>query len=132
MIKGLSHVGIAVNNIETMLTAFSKALNIPVPEIKDHPERKVKSAMIEFNGMGFEILQEYGESGMIRDFVNKNGNGIHHLCFETDSIGSDMEMLKAAGFTFRQEKPAPGLRGKKRATTTDDALNGIPFEISEP
>lgn len=132
MIKGISHIGIAVRDIEVMVETLAKALNIPVPPIKDSVENKIKVAMIELNGVGLEILEEYGETGMLADYVKKNGNGIHHLCFLTDSIGSDMEDLKEAGFTFRQEKPTLGVRGKLRAFSTDDALDGIPFELSEP
>jgi methylmalonyl-CoA/ethylmalonyl-CoA epimerase len=132
VIKGISHIGIAVKDIESMVNTLAKALNIPVPAIKDSVENKIKVAMIELNGVGIEILEEYGETGMLADFVNKNGNGIHHLCFLTDSIESDMEELKETGFTFRQEKPILGVRGKLRAFTTDDALDGIPFELSEP
>ena len=92
---------------------------------------KIKSDMIKLNWIVTEILQEYDESGMLVDYVNKNGNGINHLCFLTDSIESNMEILKASGFTSRQAKPSLGVRGKLRPTTTDDALDGIPSELSE-
>ncbi len=132
MLKKLGHIGIAVNNIEKVLEQFSKILKKPMPAIKDNKQMKVKTAMIHFNGIGFEILQPYGESGMLAEYVKEKGNGIHHFCFISDSLENDMEELKNIGFAFRQEKPAKGVRGKLRATTKDDALDGIPFEISEP
>ena len=132
MIKKIGHIGFAVKNIETVLRAFSKALNVPIPDIKDNEQMKIKSAMIDFNGVEFEILQPYGETGILADYIKKHGNGIHHICFLTDSIEIDMKQLQALGFGFRQEKPTRGfVRGRLRATTTDDALDGIPFEISK-
>jgi methylmalonyl-CoA/ethylmalonyl-CoA epimerase len=132
MIKGLGHIGIAVKDIEKVVKALAKALNIPVPAIKDNKEMKTRFAMIESNGIEIEILEPYGETGMLVDYVAKHGNGIHHICLITDSIGDDMEALKDIGFDFRQGKPTIGVRGKLRATTTDDALCVIPFELSEP
>ncbi len=132
MIKGLGHIGIAVEDIESMVKAISKAMNIAAPDIIDNSKMKTKFAVIESNGIGIEILQPYGETGMLPDYVKKNGSGIHHICLLTDSIKDDMEALKASGFNFRQQKPSIGVRGKLRATTTDDALCGIPFELSEP
>ncbi|MDD4363511.1 MAG: VOC family protein [Atribacterota bacterium] len=132
MIKKIDHIGMAVQDIEKILKAFSKALQIPVPEIKDNKEMKIKSAMIELDGVGIEILQAYGESGRLVDYVKKNGNGIHHICFQTDNVEQDMNELEDSGFSFSLAKPIIGVRGKRCITTTDEALEGIPFEISEP
>lgn len=132
MIQGISHVGIAVNDIESIVMAFSKALNITTPPIYDNTENKIKVAMIELNGIGIELLEEYSDKGMLKDFVREKGNGIHHLCFKTDNINEDVKSLKNSGFSFKQEAPSLGVRGKLRIFTTDDALDGIPFELTEP
>lgn len=132
MIKKIDHIGMAVQDIEKVLKAFSKALQIAVPEVKDNKEMKIKSAMIELDGIGIEVLEAYGESGRLVEYVKKNGNGIHHICFQTDNIEQDMNELKESGFSFSLAKPIIGVRGKQCITTTDEALEGIPFEISEP
>ena len=131
MIYGISHIGIGVRNIENTLKAFSQALDIPMPSIRISPERKTRFAVLSIGGMGIEFLEDNSESGRVAEFVRKRGNCIEHICFLTDNIEIDMELVKQRNFEFDNEKPNIGLRGKKVAFSSK-GLNGIRFELSEP
>jgi len=132
MIKGIGHIGLAVNNLEEALKAITKTLNIPVPPILEKKEWKTRAAVVQVGEVGIEILEDYGGEGMIGRFVKEKGNGIHHLCVITDNIEEDIEILKARGVEMMDDKPKIGVRGKKIAFTKRSALGGVPMELSEP
>jgi methylmalonyl-CoA/ethylmalonyl-CoA epimerase len=132
MIKGIGHIGIAVKNIEEAITAISKAFGLSIPSIKDIPEKKIKVALLDIGGTGLEFIQDYSEEGGFAKFIKEKGNAIHHICFLTDQIETDTEILKSRGIEMVDQKPKMGVRGKRIAFIKPSALNGIPFELSEP
>ncbi|MGD9239408.1 MAG: VOC family protein [Desulfobacterales bacterium] len=132
MIKAVGHLGIVVKDIEASLKALSKVIDIQSPAIKEFPEKKMKSAVVEFGGIGLEFLQDLNEDGMMARFNKEKGDGIHHFCLLTDNIEDEIEVLKKRGIEMLDQKPKIGLRGKKIAFTKPSALNGITIELSEP
>ncbi len=132
MIKGIGHIGIAVKNIEETLTAISKALDLPVPPIKDIPERKRKVALLDIGGTGLEFIHDYNKEGEISKFLKGKENRIHHICLLTDKIETDIEILKSRGIEMVEQKPRMGGRGKRVASIKPSSFNGLPFQLSEP
>ena len=132
MIQGLGHIGIAVKNIEESLAAVSKALGLPIPLIRDNPEKKMKCAVVDLKGIGLEFIEDYSGEGEFAKFVNEKGDAIHHFCVLTDDIEADIKILEKRGIEMADREPRIGLRGKRIAFTKPSALNGIPFELSEP
>lgn len=132
MIQGVGHIGIAVKNIEESLANLSRALGLPIPPIRDMPQKKMKMAVVDLSGIGLEFIEDYSEDGEFAEFVKKNGNAIHHFCLLTDDIEADIKILEKRGIEMADQKPRIGLRGKKIAFTKPSALNGIPLELSEP
>lgn len=132
MLKGVGHIGIAVKNIEESLGAISKALDLPVPQIRDHPNKKMKVAVMDLNGIGLEFIEDYSESGAFAAFVRERGNAIHHVCLLSDDIEADLDILEERGVELADRKPKMGLRGKRIAFTRPSILDGIPLELSEP
>ena len=132
MIKGVGHIGIAVQDIEEALTSLSKAFDLPMPPIRDISERKLKVCVLEIGGMGLEIIQDYSEDGVFAKFVKEKGNGIHHIALLTDRIEVDIEDVMGRGVEMADTKPKMGARGKRIAFTKPGSLSGIQFELSEP
>lgn len=132
MLKGVGHIGIAVRNIEESLKAISKALDLPVPKIQDHPHKKMKVAVVDLKGIGLEFIEDYSEGGTFATFVKERGNAIHHVCLLSDDMEADLEILEKRGVELADRKPRMGLRGKKIAFTRPSVLDGIPLELSEP
>ena len=132
MIQGVGHIGIAVKNIEESLAAVSRALDLPIPPIRDNPEKKMKVAVVDLSGIGLEFIEDYSGEGEFAKFVKKKGNAIHHICLLTDDIEADIKILEKRGIEMFDQSPKIGLRGKKIAFTKPSALNGIPLELSEP
>jgi len=132
MLKGVGHIGIAVKNIEESLRAITRALDLPVPQIRDFPDKKVKVAVVDLTGVGLEFIEDYSEDGVFAAYVKERGNAIHHVCLLSDDMEADLEILEARGVELADRKPKMGLRGKRIAFTRPSILNGIPFELSEP
>lgn len=132
MIKGIGHIGLAVENIEETLKAFTTAFNIPSPPIKEIPERKIKVAVVNLGGVGLEFIQDDSAEGEFAKFVKERGNSLHHFCLLTDQIEVDIELLKSRGVEMVDDRPKIGVRGKKIAFVKKNLLGGIALELSEP
>lgn len=132
MINGFSHIGIGVKDIEKSLTTMCEVLRVPVPPIKELPERNAKVAVLDLFGVGLEFIQDDSENGLLARFVREKGEGIHHFCLLTDDPAGDVEELKARGVKMIQQKPVIGLRGKEIAFISPESLAGIFCELSEP
>jgi methylmalonyl-CoA/ethylmalonyl-CoA epimerase len=132
MIRGIGHVGIAVKDIEEVIGVIAKALALPVPPIRNIQERKVKVAVLDVGGTGLEFIESYREDGIFSEFVKERGNALHHICFLTDQIEEEIEVLMERGVEMADQKPRMGTRGKRIAFNDPEALHGITFELSDP
>jgi methylmalonyl-CoA/ethylmalonyl-CoA epimerase len=132
MIQGIHHIGVVVKEIEDSLAAISKTLDLPVPPIRDNPDKKMKVAVVDLAGVKLEIIEDYSEEGEFAKFVQERGNAIHHFCVLSDNLEADIKVLKKRGIEMADHKPKIGLRGKRIAFTKPSALSGIPLELSEP
>ncbi len=131
MIEELSHIGIAVKDIDQYVIKFASVFGLEPPEVKDFPERSMKMATISVGQVVFEILEDYSSEGFIARSVRKNGSGLHHIGLVSGDIEKDMEVMQARGVDFIGDKPAVGLRGKKIAFASEDNIAGFLFELSE-
>ena len=132
MIKGIGHLGIVVADIEKSLEALSKIMAFEKPAIKEFPQKKIRCAVLDVNGLALEFLEDNSDDGFLAQFGRKRGNAIHHFCLLSDNIEADVEDLKQRGVEMMDLKPRIGLRGKKIAMTRPNAFNGITIELSEP
>jgi methylmalonyl-CoA/ethylmalonyl-CoA epimerase len=132
MIKGVGHIGIAVKDIDQSLRAASRALGVPLPPVRNNTEKKMRFAVLELGNVSLEFIEDYSDDGVFARFVKERGDAIHHFCLLTDDLDSDAADLKSRGIDMWIETPTVGLRGKRIVFTQPNALNGIPFELSEP
>ncbi len=134
MIKKISHIGISVRNLGISNELFAKLLG----SAPDHTERvEEQPALITFYPVGkssielIESMEPAGAGSSIAAFIEKRGEGIHHLCFEVDDIVMEMTRLKNLGFQFVQDRPTPGGDGCLVAFIHPKATNGVLVELSQ-
>ncbi|MCU0558650.1 MAG: VOC family protein [Desulfobacterales bacterium] len=132
MLKGIGHIALTVRKIEEVVAALCGALGIPLPPIRDLPERKVKVALVEVGNLQLEILEDTSAEGFIARHTAAHGNAIHHFCLLSDDLDADLEGLERKGVPLMDRRPRMGVRGKRIAFISPDLLNGIPIELSEP
>ena len=126
----LDHIGIAVKSLEA--AKIYEALGLAVGHVEVVESQKVKTAFLSVGDANLELLEPTGPDSTIAKFIEKRGEGIHHIGLRVENIESHLERLKAAGFRLINEHPVPGAHGCKVAFLHPAAGNGVLIELSEP
>ncbi len=128
----LSHVGIAVQNLEESTRLFRKLLGAGEAETETVADQKVKVATIRIAGdASIELTAPTAEGSPVEKFLHKRGESIHHLSFEVDDIHRELARLKAEGFILIDEMPRRGAGGCWIAFLHPKSTNGVLVEISQ-
>ncbi|MBI4546705.1 MAG: methylmalonyl-CoA epimerase [Ignavibacteriae bacterium] len=131
MIKKLSHVGIAVKDLEASVQLFSKLFSIQNVENEVIEDQKVKVAFFRIDGTSVELTAAVTPDSVIAKFIQKHGEGVHHLSFEVDDIRAELSRLRAEGFQLIDEEPRRGAGGYLIAFLHPKSTNGVLIEISQ-
>jgi len=129
-IKRIAHLGVAVNSLEDALKLFTDGLPLEVTHTEEYQGMKI--GFIPVGDSSIELLQDTSGSSAIRKFLDKNGEGIHHIAFEVDDINAAVEELKAKGIRLVDEKPRPGAHGMSIAFMHPKGTHGILMELCQP
>lgn len=103
MIKKISHIGLAVDNLEEARAFFHETFAMSVSDQERFGE--LIFSFIPLKGTDLELLQSTTPEGQIAKFIQKRGQGIHHIAFEVDDIRAELDRLKARGITLINEEP---------------------------
>ncbi len=103
MIKKIKHIGLAVENLAEASDFFRKHFQVSVSE-REHFGELIFS-FIPVEGAHLELLQSTSGDGQIAKFIQKKGQGVHHIAFEVDDIQAELDRLKSEGLTMINEKP---------------------------
>lgn len=131
MLKNLSHIGIAVQSITEAGKFYSENLKLGQPKVMEVPDQKVKVAIFHCPGFEIELLEPIGPDSTIAKFLQKRGEGIHHLCFNVDNIEAVLSEMKNAGVALIDEKPRLGATGNKIAFVSPKSTHGVLIELRE-
>ena len=132
MIKKFDHVGMVVRNTEEVLSLFSKLFGFQISESLTSPEQGFKSTLISKEGVTLEILEPIGPEGIIQKFLEKRGEGIHHISIQTDDIGLEMKSLRANGAQLLSDEPhVPKGTSNKGAFIHPGSAHGLLIELIE-
>jgi len=125
----LDHIGIAVKSIDA--TKIYKALGFQVDHVEDVKTQGVKTAFLSVGDSNIELLEPLSPESTVAKFIEKRGEGIHHICFRVDNIEKHLERLKKEGYRLINEAPVPGAHGCRVAFLHPSAGNGVLIELSE-
>ena len=115
MIVRIDHIGIAVNSIEDAVKLYSDAFGLKVGEIETVEEQKVKVAMIPIGESRIELLEPSDSEGPIAKYIEKRGEGMHHLALEVSDIQGMLKVLKEKGVPLIDMEPRIGAGGARVA-----------------
>lgn len=131
----LDHVAVAVSNLEKAVKVY-EMLGLTFEAKREVVEREgVKTAFAPLNTQGaahLELLWPLNDKSKIHEFIQKRGEGIHHLCFKVEDIKAKCEELKASGFTLIYSSPMPGARGCLVNFIHPKSTGGVLIELSQP
>jgi len=131
MIRRLDHIAIAVPDIEAAIKRFVEDLGIELAGREDVPTQSTTTAFLPVSGTQIELIHPINGEGPVQAFLDKRGGGLHHLCFETDDIDTDMNCLKEKGYRFLSEEPQPGAHGTRVAFIHPKSAGGVLIELAE-
>ncbi|MFI5175559.1 MAG: methylmalonyl-CoA epimerase [Terriglobia bacterium] len=127
----ISHVGIAVNSLDQASRFYMESLGIPLKGRETVEEQRVAVAMHPLGESRIELLEPTDPLSPIAKFLNKRGEGIHHLCLEVEDLEAWLRELKARGVRLIDETPRTGAGGCKVAFIHPESTHGVLIELNE-
>lgn len=133
VLENLYHVAVAVRNIDEVEKLYETALGLKVGHREVVEDQGVRTSMLlpEKGGTALELLEPLNEESPISKFLEKRGEGIHHICFLVDDIEAALERLKHEGVRLIDESPRPGAYHSRVAFIHPKATNGVLIELAE-
>ncbi len=131
MIIGVDHIGIAVQNLEEALEIFEKKLGLKLEGVHEIKEQRVKAAMLLAGETRIELLEPIGQEGPVARFLEKRGEGFHHIAFKVKNIEGLLAQLKEKGIILVNEKPRVGVKGAKIAFLHPKSTKNVLVELCE-
>ena len=131
MATRLAHVGIAVRNVRDASSLFSKLLGVPAGGVEEVPGQKVKTIFLPTEGGTIELLEPTSPDSTIARFLERRGEGVHHLSFEVDDVMAEITRLERLGFVLVDKQPRPGVAGSRVAFLHPKSTSGVLIEICE-
>ena len=127
----LEHIGIAVKSLANSVPLFEKLLNSTCYKTEMVESEKVNTAFFKQGETKIELLESAATDGIISKFLEKKGEGLHHIAIEVPDIEKEMERLKKEGFVLINEKPKPGADNKLVCFLHPKTTNGVLIELCQ-
>jgi methylmalonyl-CoA/ethylmalonyl-CoA epimerase len=127
----IEHLGIAVKNIEQSNSLFEKLLNTPPYKMEEVATEGVRTSFFKVGESKIELLEATREDSPIAKFIEKKGEGIHHIAFEVADIHAEMKRLEAEGFTLLNKEPKRGADNKWVCFLHPKGTNGVLIELCQ-
>ena len=129
--RRVEDIGIAVNSLSASIPLFEKLLSTPCYKQEEVESELVQTAFFRQGDTKIELLEATGPGSAIARFLDKKGEGMHHIAFEVADIRAEMERLKAEGFVLIQEAPKRGADNKLVCFLHPKHSNGVLIEICQ-
>jgi methylmalonyl-CoA epimerase len=126
----LDHIGIAVKSIDAAKKIYED-LGLHVEHVETVETQKVRTAFLSVGDANLELLEPSGPESTIAKYIEKRGEGIHHICLRVDDIDEQLARLAERGYRLINEAPVPGAHGCRVAFLHPAAGNGVLIELSE-
>jgi methylmalonyl-CoA/ethylmalonyl-CoA epimerase len=127
----IEHLGIAVKDLETAISLYEKLLGTPCYKKEEVASEGVITAFFKTGENKIELLGATNSESPIAKFIDKKGEGIHHIAFDVDDIYAEMERLKNEGFQLINEKPKDGADNKLICFLHPKGTNGVLIELCQ-
>jgi methylmalonyl-CoA/ethylmalonyl-CoA epimerase len=127
----VEHIGIAVRSLADSVPLFEKLLNSQSYKTEPVASEQVNTAFFKKGETKVELLESTTDDGVISRFIQKKGEGIHHIAFEVDDIYKEMSRLKAEGFVLLSEEPKSGADNKLVCFLHPKNTNGVLIELCQ-
>lgn len=132
MIKKLDHIGLATADARSGLSLYVDGLGLTAIGDETVPEQGARAFFVQVTqGCNIELLEALGPDTPVGQFLQKRGPGVHHVCYETDDLASDLKRLAERGVRLIDETPRRGAHGKLVAFIHPKAADGVLVELCQ-
>ncbi len=131
MIRRAQHIGIAVRDIADALTLYRDVLGLEVKKREELPELQLRVAMLALGDTAIELLEPTDPESTVGRFIERRGEGIHHLAFNVDDIDAMLEQLKESGVQLIDEEARRGVGNARVAFIHPRSAKGVLLELVE-
>ena len=131
MMNYVDHIGIAVSNIEESIAYYTNVLGLKLLKIEEVETQQVKVAFIDAGNVKIELLEPMSEKSAVHGFIEKRGQGIHHVAFGVTNIDERMKQLREQGVRLLSEGPLPGAGGAQVAFLHPKDSFGVLYELCD-
>ena len=129
--KKVEHIGIAVKSFTSSIPLFERLLNTSCYKTELVESENVNTAFFKQGETKIELLESTDPDGVVAKFIEKKGQGVHHIAFDVDDIEAEMERMKKEGFILLNEKPKKGADNKLVCFLHPKTTNGILIELCQ-
>ncbi|MGE6258945.1 methylmalonyl-CoA epimerase [Heyndrickxia sporothermodurans] len=127
----VDHIGVAVHSIEDVLPFYTETLPFRCLHIEEVPSENIRVAFIEAGNVKIELLEPLNPSSTIAKFLDKRGQGVHHVAFNVDDIQTRINELKENGVQMINNQPKIGAGGAEVAFLHPKSGHGVLYELCE-
>jgi methylmalonyl-CoA/ethylmalonyl-CoA epimerase len=127
----IEHIGIAVNNLVSAISFYEEVLGLKCYNIEEVPDQKVRTAFFLVGQTKIELLESTDAEGPIGKFIEKRGEGIHHIAFSVENIESQLIHASESGIKLIDASPRKGAEGLDIAFLHPKSTNGVLIELCE-
>jgi len=129
--KKVEHIGIAVKELAISVPLFEKLLNSPCYKTEIVDSEKVNTAFFQNGETKIELLESTDPNGVIAKFIERKGEGLHHIAFEVADIKAEMKRLEDGGFVLLNREPKKGADNKLVCFLHPKGTNGVLIELCQ-
>lgn len=127
----IEHIGIAVKDLATSIPLFEKLLNSPCYRTEEVASENVMTAFFKTGESKIELVASTDPEGVIAKYIDKKGEGMHHIAFDVTDIQAEMSRLVSEGFTLLNETPKKGADNKLVCFLHPKGTNGVLIELCQ-
>jgi len=131
MIRRLEHIGIAVKDLQASNDLFEQLLGTPHYKVEEVESEHVRTSFFKTGDSKIELLEATAPESAIAKYIEKRGEGIHHIAFEVADIYAEMERLRNEGYRLLNEQPKPGADNKLVCFVHPKSANGVLVELCQ-
>ena len=131
MLRKIHHVGIVVRNLDAAYTFYRDTLGLHVHKEAVVEDQGVRAALLTIGNSEIELLEPINQNGGVAKFLERRGEGLHHICFETNDVAAELAATKAKGIELIDQTPRQGLAGMI-CFLHPKANHGVLIEYAQP
>ena len=131
MLKKIHHVGIVVDDLERAMSFWRDLLGLALVKTAVVQDQGVKAALLKAGESEIELLEPLAPESGVGRFLSRRGGGLHHVCFETEDVHTELSRARAKGIQLIDQQPRPGLAGMI-CFLHPKATRGVLVEYAQP